>query len=272
MTGSETTKCASPQAQTASEGQGLRVEPRNPFPVQALSEFVQSPRFQKFNLWISEGGENLLLTTARNPRLQGSGSDLYQFQLNRYNVLVMSPILEWYLDERETIQALKKEAKRQKTSQGAFDAGRLKWDWSKYEGKIQGVVRVVAVPDFCQTTLSFLLSGVLKEVTQLKYKTSFSEMSLLCDGKEIQPVDCKDFEVKLPDGYGTPAGAYAMAGNCEYPIEAFDQNSCRQLALRITSRGNLNPSEKVVPSRIVRRVWADFEGVRNLGKGDMRNP
>ncbi len=241
----------------------LPSEPERRFPVQVLDAFVQSPRFQHFDVWLSEGGEHWLLTMARNPRLRGSGSDLYQFQAGRYNVLVMTPILEWYLGERDTIRTKKREAKRQKKLRGAHEVGQAHWDWSKYEDNIRSVVRVLAIPDFCQTTTSWLLSGVFKQVTQLKYKTSFSEMSLLCDGKEIQPVDRRKFQVELPGGYGTPKGAFAFAGSYEYSFDAFDRSRCRKLELRIVSEARADHDAKAVPGRILQQVWTDFEGYRN---------
>ncbi len=248
------------------------LKPEMWFPVDALASFVRSPRFGNFDVWLSEGGENWLLTTARNPRLRGSGSGSYQFQAGRYNVLVVTPVLEWYLNERPSIQIKKKEAKRQEKTQVAYDAGQLHWDWSEYEDKIRSVVHVMTIPDFCQTTLSWALSGVLKGVTQLKYKTSFSEMSLLCDGKEIQPIAYRRFQVELPEGYGTPEGAVAFAGDYEYSPGAFDRNGCGNLELRIVSDGHTYITARPVPGKIKQQVWTDFEGYRRVvgGKSSQR--
>ncbi len=257
---------AAPQAMAPS-AQLFLSEPERRFPAQALDAFVRSPRFQNFDVWLSEGGEHWLLTTARNPRLRGPGSDSYQFQAGRYNVLVVTPILDWYLEERDTIKAKKREAKRQKKSRGASEVHQLRWDWSNYEDNTGSVVRVLAIPDFCQTTLSWLLSGVFKEVTQLKYKTSFSEMSLLCDGKENQPINRQRFQVELPGGYGAPEGAVAFAGAYEYSFEAFDRSRCRKLELRIVSEAGADNNANAVPGRVVQQVWTDFEGYRNANRG-----
>ena len=243
----------------APSAQSLIPEPELRFPVQALEAFAQSPRFKNFDFWISEGGEYWLLTMARNPRLQGFGSGSYQFQAGFYNVLAMTPILEWYLAERDTIRLKKKETKRREKLQGTSDVGQIPWDWSSYENKLRKAVHVMVIPDFCQTTLSLLLSGVAKEVTQLKYKASFSEMSLLCDGKEIPPIGREKFQVRLPEGYGTPEGEFAFAGTYEYPFDAFDRHRCHKLELRIVSEGSPDRDIKAVPRKIIKRVWADFE-------------
>jgi len=251
-----------PQA-IAPSAQLLSSEPERRIPVQVLDALAQSPRFQHFDVWLSEGGEHWPLTMARNPRLRGSGSDLYQFQAGRYNVLVMTPIPELYLDEREAIRTKKPVAKQQKKLRGAYEVGQVHTDWAKYEDNIRSVVHVLAIPDFCQTTASWLLSGVCNEVTQLKYKASFSEMSLLCDGKEIPPINRQRFQVELSGGYGTREGAFAFAGAYEYSFDAFDRSSCRQLELRIVSEAGADNDAKAVPGRIVQQVWSDFEVYRN---------
>ena len=200
---------------------------------------------------------------AHNPRLKGFGRDAYQFQAGRYNVLVMTPILEWYLGERETIRLKRLEAKKLKKLRGSANSNPVEWDWSQYESQLQSVVYVVSIPDFCQTTASVLLSGIAKGVTQLKYKTSYSEMTLLCDGKEIQPIHRDKFQVELPYRYGTPEGAHAFAGRHEYLPDAFDRNRCQKLELRIDSESGSEADTKAVPGKILKQVMIDFEGFQN---------
>jgi hypothetical protein len=92
-------------------------------------------------------------------------------------------------------------------------------------------------------------------------------MSLLCDGKEIQPVERSRFPVKLPSGYGAPEGAVAIAGDYHYSFDALDPTRCRRLELRIVSDDNTDSDARVVPAKTLQQVRADFEECRNASWG-----
>jgi trypsin-like peptidase len=250
----------------------LPVEPETRFPAEALVTFVQRPDFQKFDVDLGEAsaGRNLgwggsYYSWVHSADLVGSGSNLYKFGAGKYNAIVFTPIMAWYLDERETIQSAREKEKRQKKTRGASEVVQQQWNWSKYEDKYPAVVLLAAIPEVTETRKSAILGGLTKGLTrqEIKYKASFSEMSLLCDGKEVPPIEPGKGQREIPRENAAKTGAVTFTGLYTYPFDVFDPNRCRQLELKIFSEDDAaNPDVKIVPAKVVQRVWADFEGYR----------
>lgn len=227
-------------------------KPEAIFPAAALADFAETLRSHKFDQHVYEFfvGTNVI---GGNPK---------------YQVTVITPIFAWYQVENRRIQAAKEEQKQNRKAGLPSDPTQLQWNWSSYEGKFPAVVRIAAFPQMAETTGSRFVRGVNPfRKPDIKFKVSFHEMTLLCDGKEVTPIERKKSPVEIPEEYAAGEGFLAFQGNYTYSVETFGPNSCKQLELRICSEDDPSkPDLKTIPAKTVERVWADFGGYRKAGK------
>jgi hypothetical protein len=79
----------------------------------------------------------------------------------------------------------------------------LQWNWTNYEDKYLAAVVIYAYPRAAETRGSFYkgrLTGGLSGVAA-KFRASFYEMNLLCDGQEVPPIERKKSPVEVPEKY-----------------------------------------------------------------------
>jgi S1-C subfamily serine protease len=220
----------------------LPVEPADPFPLEAIKAAAQ---VEKFNI---------------KPYTFGAGD---------YDMGVLTPILLYRKGTGER-EAIKSKEKRTKQTDEAFDPSAHLYNWAEYVGEYRPVVTVRATPKLRETFWSAFGRGLAAAggsyylgPANMKFKTDFLRMELLCGQKRIAPIlpakIAHVIDIRSPYVHATDA---TYEGLYTYPIDAFAPR-CGTVTLRLYSEKD--PAEatvKVLDQKTVDRVWADFEGWR----------
>ena len=221
----------------------LPVEPTDTFPLDSLKETISA---EKFN---------------RHP---------YLFSEASFDVAMVTPVLKYRMEEAVQLAAAKEKGKRTKKHEAAiqntFEPLRDLRGWAEYAGEYKPVLLIQAEPQLRETFMSALGRGLAASgggyggPARMKYKTDFYRMRLLCGGKEVEPihpgkaatvVNAHNAFVSVTDA--TYVGIYT------YPADAL-QPSCGEVALELYSEKDPNKaSRKVLDSKAVERIWADFQ-------------
>lgn len=221
----------------------LPVEPTDTYPLDSLKETIGA---EKFN---------------RHP---------YLFSEASFDVAMVTPVLKYRLEEAVQLAAAKEKGKRTKKHEAAvqntFEPLRDLRGWAEYAGEYKPVLLIQAEPQLRETFMSALGRGLASYggnyggPAHLKYKTDFYRMKLLCGGKEVEPihpgkaatvVNAHNAFVNVTDA--TYVGIYT------YPADAL-QPSCGEVALELYSEKDPDKaSRKVLDSKAVERIWADFQ-------------
>lgn len=227
----------------------MPVEPETKFPVEALQAVAESVTSEKFD---------------KKP---------YYLDLGRYEIAFVTPILRWYLSEEDRIEAArekeKERKKKPKAVKGTFEPGEGLRNWAEYVGKYQAVVYIRALPEIAETGGSKFWRGLAAAGGtgmrgRYKFKASFYEMALHCDGQEVIPIERGKIEhlIELPK-YGDTQAHQTFSGIYTYPFDIFDPNRCRQLEVKVISEDDpTQPEGKAIPPATLQRVWLDFDGYR----------
>ncbi len=222
-------------------GEWLPVEPTEPFPL----ETIKAARAQKLDV---------------KPYVFGAGD---------YDMGVLTPVFLYRADEGER-EAVKSKQKRTKQQDEAFDPSANLYNWAEYAGHYQAVVTIRATPKLRETFWSSMGRGLAAAggayhlgQANMKFKTDFLRMDLFCGQKLIAPIhpakiahviDVRNAYIKATDA--TYEGLYT------YPVDAFSPD-CGVTMLKLYSEKKPgDPTVKVLESKTVARVWADFEGWR----------
>jgi S1-C subfamily serine protease len=175
----------------------------------------------------------------------GPNTSDYSFGAGDFKVWVLSPPVRFWLEHEDALKAAKKKSQRTGGNEEAEDAELLQ-EAQHYKA----LITIRAVPEFSQ-------------LFKVKFKTDFSRMRLLCDGKEIAPVHPGRikmylFNLKREISDTTYAGFYT------YPANSFF-SSCNSASLEVYSEKT--PQQPVVhpiEPAIVARVREDLEPYRRL--------
>jgi len=228
---------------TPPSGRYLPVEPTDTFPLDSLKETISA---EKFN---------------RHP---------YLFSEASFDVAMVTPVLKYRMEEAVQLAAAKEKGKRTKKHEAAvqntFEPLRDLRGWAEYTGEYKPVLLVQAAPQLRETFMSALGRGLAASggsyggPARMKYKTDFYRMRLFCGGKEVEPihpgkaatvVNAHNAFVSVTDA--TYVGIYT------YPADAL-QPSCGEVALELYSEKDPDKaSRKVLDSKAVERIWADFQ-------------
>lgn len=221
----------------------LPVEPPDTYPLDVLKENISAEKFNRHPYLFSESG---------------------------FDVAMVTPILKYRLEEQVQLAAAKEKGKRTKKHEAAvqntFQPLQDLRGWAEYAGEYKPVLMVQAAPQLRETFMSALGRGLAASgggyggPAHLKYKTDFYRMRLLCGGKEVEPihpgkaatvVNAHNAFVNVTDA--TYVGIYS------YPADAL-QPSCGEVALELYSEKEPDkPNRKVLDSKAVERIWADFQ-------------
>jgi S1-C subfamily serine protease len=197
----------------------------------------------------------------------------YVFNEGNYDVAIITPILKYYLKEGNAVRAAKQKESRTKRSKAAgqetFRPLEDLRNWAEYLGEYKPVILIQASPKLRETFGSALGRGLAAKYggyigpAQMRFKTDFSRMRLLCGEKEIQPIlpgkvaeviNARNPFVRVTDA--TYQGLYF------YPPDAISPE-CGQVALELYSEEKPNqPEVKVLSDKTVERVWLDFAPYR----------
>jgi hypothetical protein len=226
----------------------LPVEPNDTFPIDAIKEAVQVNKFDT------------------HPYVFGAGD---------YDVAVVTPALKYYFELKSQVEAAKEKEKRTKKKPEAVKDTFRPLDnlrnWEEYAGQYKPVLLIQASPKLRETFWSAFGRGLAASgghyggAAKMRFKTDFYQMRLLCNGKEIQPIqpvkiatviDVKNAFVNATDA--TYEGSYS------YPADAIAP-SCLEVILELYSEKDPNKAtRKTLDKKTVDRVWLDFEPYRRI--------
>lgn len=219
--------------------------PDGVFPVETIKSSLRSPQF---------------------------AAKAYVSDVKNYQVRFMTPVYKFYMIEKDRIESLKIRERRNK-DKGKLDAGEMFKDlrvWKEYAGELAPAVDILALPETTATVKSMALSAVTNMAvgysTPLdhKYKADFSQMKLLCDGREVIPVRRTKTEIArdLQNYYKTKK-RYTYAGVYTYPYEVFAPGRCSEMVLHLFSEEDIEtPIVTPVTDAIRSKIWTDFSDFR----------
>ena len=176
---------------------------------------------------------------------QGTGPDPrdYFFGEGAFKVWMLTPPVRFWLEHEDELKAAKKKSQRSGGNEETENAELL-----QQAQRYRPVITIRAVPEFSQ-------------MFKIKFKTDFSRMRLLCDGKEIAPVHPGRvkillFNLKREVTDTTYGGLYT------YLADSIPAN-CTAASLEIYSEKDpAQPLVHAVEPGILSRVRADFEPYR----------
>ena len=232
----------------------LPVEPEQKFPVEGLEAAITVDKFD---------------------------AKPYFFDAGKYDVALVTPVLTWYVRQKERIEAAreKEKSKRKKeaAARGTFDPLDGLRNWAEYVGRYEAVVQILATPEIGETGgslfwRSLAAFGGTAMPGRFKFKADFYEMVLSCDGREVTPIKRGKIEhvAELPKYYDSQAH-YTYQGFYSYPYDIFSPGRCGELKLAIYSEEDLSkPEVKTIDTKRIARVWGDFESYRRVWAGRER--
>jgi S1-C subfamily serine protease len=221
----------------------LLVEPTDPYPLDALKESISEEKFNRHPYLFSESG---------------------------FDVSMVTPVLKYRNDVEVQLAAAKEKNKRTKKHdaaiQNTFEPLQDLHGWAEYVGEYKPILLVVARPQLRETFMSALGRGLAASggnyggPARMKYKTDFYRMRLLCGGKEVEPIQPgKAASVANAHNAFVSVTDATYVGVYSYPADAL-QPSCGEVALELYSEKDPNKaSRKVLDSKAVERIWADFQ-------------
>jgi len=225
----------------------LPVDPTDTFPLDALKEAIDVERFK---------------------------TDAYIFDSGDFDVAVITPILQYRLQESEKVRAGKEKAKRTKNQKdaikGTFKPVEDLKSWAEYAGAYKPVIFIKATPKLRETLGSVFtraMVGVYAAPAKMRFKTDFYKMRLLCGGKEIQPIHpgkiAHVIDVRNPFINATDA---TYEGFYSYPFDGIT-GSCGQVRLELFSEKNPEKAiSKDLSSKTIEQVISDFQPYRSRQK------
>lgn len=240
------------EAATSPSAELLPTEPQNSYPADALKNQLDVKKFK---------------------------SKPYVSDMGKYQFTVITPVLKYYITERNRIELARQQKKNEKNADVAAavatNAFRDLRNWADYVNRMRPVVHLLVIPEVSATGKSTFLSLLLLGVGAMggrpmifpmdyKFKADFKEMSLTCDGKPVIPIQRGkiDFGAGLQSYFKVKAQK-AYAGVYTYSPETFEPDKCKQLNLQVVSeQTSTTPETKLIDSRMVQKVWSDFEPYR----------
>jgi len=196
----------------------------------------------------------------------------YKTELGDYDVMMLTPVYKFYLSEKDRLEAVREREKRNRGegAQGTMDKYRNLRNWAEYAGELKPVVQILAIPEMKMTGKSLLLGAVLMAGAgmmtppDMKFKADFYEMSLVCDGAAVTPIQRGKSELVVPmQSYYKVKNRFTYAGIYTFPVDPFEPGKCKQLTLNVFSEEHPTvPAKKILTPQMVQRVWMDFDEYR----------
>jgi S1-C subfamily serine protease len=224
----------------------LPVEPSDTFPIEAIKATLMQSKFD------------------RRP---------YLMEVGDYDVAVITPPLHYYLAEAGTMEAARaKEKRTRKQSQavkGTFQPLEDLKNWAEYLGEYKPIILVQATPKLRETFGSALARGLASSggryagPANMRFKTDFYRMRLLCGEREIQPIlPAKVAHVVNTRNAFVRATDATYEGIYSFPPDAISPQ-CGHVTLELYSEKNPDKAKvQVLSDKTVERVWSDFEPYR----------
>lgn len=197
---------------------------------------------------------------------------VYVSDVKDYQVRYMTPVYKFYMIEKDRIESLKDREKRNK-GKGGMNAADMFRDlrvWKEYAGELRPLVDILALPETTPTGKSMILSAATAMTigysTPLdnKYKADFSQMKLLCDGREVTPIRRAKTEIARDmQSYYKTRKRFTYAGVYSYPYDVFAPGRCSRMEVQVFSEEDIEkPIVSTVTDAIKNRIWSDFAEFR----------
>jgi len=192
----------------------------------------------------------------------------YSMNVGDFYIELSTPPMEYRSQEERRLAAEKARAKRRKKQGQESDATTTEEaprNWESESGGHKAIVSIVVMPKTKEGFWSGMGRAASAGLTpaNLKFKTDFYRMRLMCGEKEIAPIH----PGKIPAAfalktYGVNFTDSAAFGDYTYPPDAISPN-CGQQRLEIfPSKNSIEPVVKIFDPGTVQRVWTDFEAFR----------
>ncbi|MCA1641323.1 MAG: hypothetical protein LC785_04930, partial [Acidobacteria bacterium] len=166
--------------------------------------------------------------------------------------------------EREAAKTKDKRNKKDGAVQGTFRPFEDLRNWAEYVGEYKPVLVIRAVPNLGESFWGAVGRGVAANYgihtrANLRFKTDFYRMRLMCGENEVQPIHPgKVAHVLNESNYFLKAKDATYEGVYFYPADAISE-SCGQIRLEVFSEKNPNKADvKKLDAKTVTRVVEDF--------------
>ncbi len=221
----------------------LPVEPLDSYPLDSLKQSIQKEKFDRKPYLFSEGG---------------------------FNVALATPVLQYRVQEEDSIAAAKQKEKRSRDNksglENSFNPLEDLRGWAEYAGQYKPVLLIEAQPQMRQTSSSKWINGMIfsnsgyKPPAQMRFTTDFYRMKLFCGKKEIEPIQPgKAPTLENVHNRSVSVTDATFVGLYSYPADAISK-SCGHVTLEIYSeRGATKPVIKTLDDKTVERISADFQ-------------
>ena len=222
----------------------LPVEPLTPYPVDGLKAALQGEKFDPRPYYLNVGDFEVALSTPP--------FDYREKEEARLRA------------ERTQKKRNRREANRPDTAPQDASPEDSPRDWESEAGGHRAVLGIYVLPKV-KEGFGSAFSRSLRNgygAANLKFKTDFRSMKLLCGETEVQPihpgripltVNVRNASVKLEDS--TYKGAYL------YPPDAINPQ-CGTVKIAIYSSKSDEPVVKALDGNTAARIWADFDAFR----------
>lgn len=226
----------------------LPVEPREPYPIEALKSAISKPRFDDRPYYLSAGP---------------------------YDVAILTPVLTYWMKWKDEIDAANERQKRKRKDQQAAENVFKPLDemrsWAFYAGEYRPVIHIIAKPKLRETFWSAVGRGLVAGAAayggtyatlppaKMRYATDFYQLRLFCGSKEVPPIHAG----RVPEVVNVQ-NQFAMATDATYigvysfPPDAMS-SSCGTVTLQLFSEKNpAQPQTVVLKQQTIQRVVTDF--------------
>jgi hypothetical protein len=236
----------------------LPVEPTEAYPVQALKQALNLESSDPYFF------QAIKLKVKAKRRFDDRH---YFFGIGDFNVGILTPPLKYRLQLSGTVAAANNQGKRLKKANAEeqvpnpLDEMR---NWGEYVGEYSPVINIYArsrlhVKFLSALSIAMAAAGGLEPApAQMQFKGDFQRMRLLCDDKEIEPIqpgkvayayNVSNRIVQVTDA--TYAGIYT------YPAGAISP-SCKMELLIESAEKPDKPRYIELNRKLVQQVWDDF--------------
>jgi S1-C subfamily serine protease len=199
----------------------------------------------------------------------------YAFQVGDFDIVMVTPPLQYRMRGEAEIRAAKEKQKRTKKNENAVqDTFRPLDDlknWAEYVGDYQSVLLIRATPKMHETAGSMWRRGLIAGLSQggyggaatIRFRTDFYRMRLLCGEKEITPIQpAKIAHVMDIHNYFVNATDATYEGLYIYPPDAISPTCGRMILEMYSEKKPDKPTSETVQEKTVTKIWNDFEPYR----------
>jgi S1-C subfamily serine protease len=224
----------------------LPVDPKEPFPIDAIRKAVVAEKFP---------------------------TRPYSFSAGGYDVTLITPVLRYRMELQAQMESVKNKQRRNRKSaqavQNTIQPMEHLRNWAEYVGEYRPVLLIEARPQLREGFWSAFgrglaaSQGIYAGPANLAFRTDFYRMKLKCGSREVPPIhpgknpivlNAENFAVRVKDA--TYSGFYA------YPPDAISP-ACGTVVLQLFSeKAPETAVNEVLSPQTVNRIWADFEAYR----------